>query len=263
MIITYLVVGLTALSASVLTFFSGFGLGTILMPVMLIFFPLPVAIAITAVVHLLNNLFKLGFVYPNIQKSVVLQFGITALAGAIGGAYLLIVLGDLTLYQYSIGTVTKEITLVKIIIGLVMIWFSLSELIPSLNKEFHPKYLPLGGLLTGFFGGLSGHQGALRSSFLVKCNLTKEQFIATGVVIACLIDAVRIPMYYFFDQQDEKMNLTMAQENWPLLVVAVGCSFAGVIAGNYLLKKVTDKVVKFMVAFMVMLFALALISGLV
>jgi acyl-CoA reductase-like NAD-dependent aldehyde dehydrogenase len=44
-----------------------------------------------------------------------------------------------------------------------------------------PGYLPVGGLLSGFFGGLSGHQGALRSVFLLRAGLTKESFIATGV----------------------------------------------------------------------------------
>jgi len=38
---------------------SGFGLGTLLLPVFALFFPLPVAIAATALVHLANNFFKL------------------------------------------------------------------------------------------------------------------------------------------------------------------------------------------------------------
>ncbi len=38
--------------------------------------------------------------------------------------------------------------------------------------------------MTGFFGGLSGMQGAMRSAFLAKSGLGKEAFIATGAVIA-------------------------------------------------------------------------------
>jgi len=41
-----------------LTFFSGFGLGTLLLPLLSLFFPVPVAVASTAVVHLLNNVSK-------------------------------------------------------------------------------------------------------------------------------------------------------------------------------------------------------------
>ena len=55
----YFVIGIAALLASGLTLFSGFGLGTLLMPVFALFFPIDLAIALTAIVHLLNNLFKL------------------------------------------------------------------------------------------------------------------------------------------------------------------------------------------------------------
>jgi uncharacterized membrane protein YfcA len=54
------VVCFAALVASALTLFSGFGLGTLLMPVVALFFPLDLAIAMTAMVHLANNLFKIG-----------------------------------------------------------------------------------------------------------------------------------------------------------------------------------------------------------
>ena len=65
----YAVVALTALTASFLTFFSGFGLGTILMPVFALFFDLKTAIALTAIVHLLNNVFKLSLVFKHIKHA--------------------------------------------------------------------------------------------------------------------------------------------------------------------------------------------------
>ncbi len=58
----YIVICLVALLVSALTLFSGFGLGTVLMPAFALFFPVPVAIAATAVVHLANNLFKVVLV---------------------------------------------------------------------------------------------------------------------------------------------------------------------------------------------------------
>ena len=54
------VIAAVALIASLLTFFSGFGLGTILTPVLVIFFPVEIAIALTGIVHLLNNFFKIA-----------------------------------------------------------------------------------------------------------------------------------------------------------------------------------------------------------
>jgi uncharacterized membrane protein YfcA len=71
-----------ALAASLLTFFSGFGLGTILTPFMAIFFPVETAIALTGIVHLLNNLFKFVLVRRHVDWPVVLRFGVTAIIGA-------------------------------------------------------------------------------------------------------------------------------------------------------------------------------------
>lgn len=66
----YLVICLSALVASGLTLFSGFGLGTILLPVFAIFFPIDVAVALTAIVHLLNNFFKLMLLGKHADKNI-------------------------------------------------------------------------------------------------------------------------------------------------------------------------------------------------
>jgi len=57
----YAVVSIAALIVSVLALYSGFGLGTLLIPVFAIFFPVPVAVTSTAVVHLANNIFRVTF----------------------------------------------------------------------------------------------------------------------------------------------------------------------------------------------------------
>ena len=86
----YFVVCLVALLASSLTFFSGFGLGTLLLPAFAFFFPIDIAIALTAIVHLLNNIFKLYLVGRHADKKVVLRFGIPAILAAFVGAWLLL-----------------------------------------------------------------------------------------------------------------------------------------------------------------------------
>jgi uncharacterized membrane protein YfcA len=55
-----IIVATAAFLAAGLTLFSGFGLGTLLMPVIAMFVPADVAISVTAMVHFTNNLFKLG-----------------------------------------------------------------------------------------------------------------------------------------------------------------------------------------------------------
>ena len=85
----YVIIIPVAFGAALLTFFSGFGLGTILMPVFALFFPVEIAIAVTAIVHLANNLFKGSLVWKHIHKKVVAWFAIPAAGAAFAGAYLL------------------------------------------------------------------------------------------------------------------------------------------------------------------------------
>ena len=81
----YLIICLAAFLASGLTLFSGFGLGTLLFPVMALFFPIDLAIALTAVVHALNNLFKFWLLGRHANRGVVVKFGIPAILSALAG----------------------------------------------------------------------------------------------------------------------------------------------------------------------------------
>ena len=104
-----LIIPLAALLASLLTLFSGFGLGTLLMPVVAIFFPMEVAIGITAMVHFANNLFKLVLLGRQADIGVVARFGIPAVAAALLGAVLLGWLADLSpLHEYPIMAVWRR-----------------------------------------------------------------------------------------------------------------------------------------------------------
>ena len=75
----YWIVIITAFVASSLSLISGFGLGTILLPAFAIFFPLETAVAMTAVVHMTNNIFKFILVRNKIDKNVLFRFAPTAI----------------------------------------------------------------------------------------------------------------------------------------------------------------------------------------
>ena len=254
-----LILCIAALVTSLLTFFSGFGLGTILTPVFAIFFPIEVAIALTGVVHFLNNIFKLILVGGHANKEVVLKFGVPAFIAALLGAYLLTKISDLEpLYQYTLGSKNFSITPIKLIVAVLLIIFALMESIPRLKKlEFEKNHLMLGGILSGFFGGLSGNQGALRSAFLIKAGLTKEAFIATGIVIACIVDFSRLGVYF------SRFSASGLQENLMLVFAATVSAFAGAFIGSKLLKKVTLELVQIIVTIMLIGLSLALGLGLI
>lgn len=252
-----IIIILVSFGASMLTFFSGFGLGTILAPVFMFFFEPIVAIAMTAIVHFLNNLFKLTLLFKSIDLKIALKFGLPAMIGSLGGSLLLFSIGTIVITKYHLGEVELQLELLKLLIAILLIFFALLEIIPFIKINVTDKHLPLGGILSGFFGGLTGHQGALRSLFMMKLGLKKEVFIATGVLIACMIDITRLGVY------GEKLSGFNLEENFPFILSATLAAFAGAFIGNKLLKKVTLQSLQIMVAIMIIIFSFALGLGII
>lgn len=245
----YLIICAAALAASGLTFFSGFGLGTVLLPVFSLFFPISEAVALTAVVHSLNGLFKLALAGVRANRRIVLRFGLPAIAASFAGAWALAWLSD-------IPPIFSTVMPVKLIIGFLLLIFGALEFFPQFSKlSFEPRYLPMGGFLSGFFGGLCGMQGALRSAFLIRAGLSKEEFIGTGIVIACLIDIARIGVYL------QSAAQWSGRLDYRLLAAAVLSAFAGAALGNKYLKKLTLAGVRKIVAAMLTAVAAGLMSG--
>jgi hypothetical protein len=260
--ISYIVICVSALGVSALTLFSGFGLGTLLMPAFALFFPVEVAVAATALVHGANNIFKIAVVAGHADKALVIRFGIPAVLAAFVGAG---ALGYVSHFQeiahYQIGSRTAVITPIKLTMGLLMMIFSLFELLPRLRDlQFDRKHLVAGGILSGFFGGFSGHQGALRSAFLVKVGISTEAFVGTNAVIGFMVDMARITMYaaLFFAAKTESL---IEAEQWPLIVTGILSAFAGVMVGKRFLHKITMKTIQSITGVLLLGIALALASG--
>lgn len=253
----YPVIILVSAAASLATLFSGFGLGTILTPVFALFFPVETAIAMTGVVHLSNNLFKTALLGKRADWSVVLRFGLPSVLGAFLGAELLLSLTDIpAIATWQWGSTVRTIHPVNVVIALLMLAFAVMEFFPSKKEStMDRRWLAAGGVLSGFFGGLSGHQGALRAAFLVRYGLEKEAFLATGIIIACGVDLTRLSLYA------SRWSAAPVVEHSGLIVAAVLSAFTGAYIGRRLLTAVTLRFVQRAVAGMLVLIALALGGG--
>lgn len=260
----FIVVSIAALVVSALTLFSGFGLGTLLMPVFALFFPLEVAVAATAVVHAANNVVKVSAFGRGADWKVVARFGIPAVFCAfLGAAALGALSGTEPLFRYTVGTHVALVTPLKLLMAVLMVGFALFELLPSLRDlEFDRRWLPLGGVFSGFFGGLSGHQGALRSAFLAKVGLTTRAFVGTNAVIGFFVDAARLVVYgaMFTTGQAAAVG---EHGGWELVGVATIAAFAGVFAGSRLVKKVTMAIVQTITGVLLLAVAVVLGAGLI
>jgi uncharacterized membrane protein YfcA len=255
----YIIPALVALSASVLTFFSGFGLGTILLPVFILFFPIELAVALTGIIHFSNNLLKASLFTKRIDIPILIKFGIPSIVGAyIGAQFLFYFPSDNILYDYEIFGKYCHVSLLKFIMGLLIVVFAGFELWPtSKTMTFTDKWLYTGGLFSGFFGGLSGHQGALRSFFLLNVIKDKERFIATGVVIACVVDISRIGVYF------NNINKVDLEEVQSIFIVCLTAALVGVFVGKKMLTKVTISEIQKVVGVLLFLIGTLLLGGII
>jgi len=206
-----------ALVIAALTVPSGFGTATLLTPLVLWFFPPHEAIAMVAVVHGLNNGWKLWLFRGHVAGGVVRRFAPPMVVGALAGA---------ALQSRLPGA------LLLVLLGLVLLALAARSLSQWMREwRLGPHHDRWGGLAAGFLGGLSGHQGALRSSYLVGRLPTKEGFVATAALLAVVVDATRLPIYALSHGDAMLANAV-------LLALLVAAAFTGSWLGRRWLRRI-------------------------
>lgn len=252
------IVAFVACAASALTFVSGFGLGTLLMPVFAWFMPVEQAVATTGVVHFLNSLFKFALIGRHARWPIVWRFGLPALAASLLGAWWLVRLSaQPPLAIYTLGGLTLRVSSARLLIAALLVVFVLVEWVPGWKALTVPaRWMPLGGVLSGLAGGVSGMQGALRSAFLARAGMDTTTFVATGVAIACLIDVSRVGVYA------SMLTRPGVSLDLPLVATAVVAAFAGALAGRRYLERLAMTTVRSLIAVLLLVMAIAMAAGL-
>jgi uncharacterized membrane protein YfcA len=248
-----------ALIASTLTLFTGFGLGTLLLPALALQMDIVEAVAVTALVHLLNNLFKLWLVGRWARRDLVLWFGVPAMAAAFAGAMLLSRLGrGAPLDGPVIAGLALDPTPAELLIGVVIVVLAIRALrVPPPKDEQHVvshTETVRTGLLSGFVGGLSGHQGAVRSAFLLRIALDRNSFVGTNVAIACMVDVARLAVY-------GTAAHAFARDQVGLWGPVTLSAFAGAWVGARLVRKTTFPALRVFVALVMIALGLAIATG--
>jgi uncharacterized membrane protein YfcA len=254
----YAFILIVALVGSGLSFFSGFGFGTLLLPVMALFFDLQTAVFATAIVHFLNNVFKLTLVGKHAHWKTVIQFGIPSAVGAFLGAEALNYLAHLQQpLHFEFWIIETDTTFLGVVMGFVLIFLAAMEYSNALvrvNKA--PRILWLGGIFSGFFGGLSGQQGAIRSAFLMNHFEDKQVFIGTRAALAFIVDAVRIFTYA------ASFQLFLQHEIYLPMALALLGGISGALIGNKFLKKTSIEWIRKTVMVFLFIMGTLMIAGL-
>jgi len=207
---------LLTLVASAIGTATGFGTSTVMIPVMVLFVPLPVALLFVGLIHLAGDVWKVLLFKRGIDRRLILGFGLSGIAASFLGA---------SLSMHAEGLPLKRILGIFLILYAVFLSLKRRWALPKTNTT-----AVCGGLLSGLFAGIFGVGGSVRAAFLMAFNLPKEVYIFTSGLIALFIDVTRISRYIWAG--------TKLQESL-LLAVILGIPIS--FAAAYVTKRFLDR----------------------
>jgi hypothetical protein len=232
-----LVTLLTLIAATVGTI-TGFGTSTLMIPVLAIFFPPVEAIFLVAIIHWFGDIWKVILFRKGFNRRLLVLFGITGLATSYLGAFI------------SLGA-NEEIFLR--VLGASLSAYAIFLVFESKFKIPAGNFTALsGGALSGFFAGMFGIGGAIRSAFLSAFNLPKAVYIATAGAIGLLVDSTRIITYF-------AGGATLPQELWLGLFLFIPASFVGAQIAKRIVDRIPQQSFRIVVAIFLLLIGLKLL----
>jgi uncharacterized membrane protein YfcA len=201
------VVGLAGVLAGGIAAVSGFGIGSLLTPVLAVHLDTRLAIAAVSVPHLIGTVQRFWTMRRNIDRRLLVEFGVTSAAGGLAGALLHGRLGSRWL---------------TIVFGLLLLFTAVAELTGWMRRvRWGRSFGWVAGAISGFLGGLVGNQGSIRTAGLLAYDVSPRAFVATATTVALIVDGARMPVY-IATQGREMASL------WRILAIAT----AGVVIGT-------------------------------
>ena len=225
---------LASIAAGSIASVAGFGIGSILTPLLAVRLDMHTAVAAVSIPHLAGTALRFGLLRQHVNRPVLVTFGIASGAGGLAGALLQ--------PQASNAALTW-------VLAALLMFAALAEPSGLLRRiQVGRAGAWAAGALSGVFGGLVGNQGGIRSAALLAFDVDKESFVATATAIALIVDGVRMPIYAVTTGRD----LVGA---WPLIATATAGVLIGTIAGGRVLRQIPERTFRLIVA--VLLLALA------
>lgn len=218
----------------------GFGIGSLMTPLLLARFAAPTAVGLVALPHLAATAVRFVQHRHAIDRAVLVRFGIpSAIGGAMGGLLHAVVRGELLIA----------------VLGALLVLTGIANLTNGFGR-WQPSAIVAAavGLMSGIFGGLVGNQGGLRAAGLSAFRLEPRAFLATGTAVAVLIDVARTP-FYLWRGGETLMELWL-----PIAIATAGC-LAGTIAGERVFMRMSPALYRRVVGTAVLLLGLWLLAS--
>ncbi len=236
--IQIVVIAVVTIIASCFAFLAGFGMSTLMIPILLLFLPDPLAVIfLVGILHWFHDIWMVWFFGHGINWRLFLHFGITGTITSFLGA--LIVGGGFALLPALLGL---------FLVSYVLFLF----IMPTFKLKYNLLIGLVGGSVSGFFAGIFGMRGPVRSLFLSAFDLPKATYISTTGLIGLLIDTTRLVTYWYGGIQ---LGQTLT---WGLLVF-IPASFIGAHIGSYLVGKIPQEYFRKIIAFFLLLIGIRLL----
>ena len=217
---------------------AGFGIGSFLIPLVSVQTGTKIAIALVSLPHFLGTSVRFWLLKNKVNRKILVRFGLLSAIGGLTGALL---------HSFFVSDLLQIIFAVMLISAGILGILQVTERVRLGNIG-----AAIAGLTSGFFGGLVGEQGGIRSVALLNFSVEKEAFIATATATGLIVDAVRMPVYFIsgFDQVSQFLLI---------LILSCVAVVAGTLAGNLVLKRISEESFKRIVSLLVLILGIFLL----
>lgn len=234
-------VALAGLLAAGVAAVTGFGIGSLLTPVLALGTGAKLAVAAVSIPHLVGTAQRFWMLRRHVERRVVLGFGIASAVGGLVGA---------------LAHVWVSSRVLAVIFGVLVVAAGVSELTGWMRHvRWGRRSGWVAGALSGALGGMVGNQGGIRTAALLGFNVPKESFVATATAIALFVDGARLPIYLATEWR-EMLSV------WPLIVTATIAVVVGTALGTRVLGRVPSEIFRRVIAvFLIVLGLYMAIAG--
>ena len=206
---------------------AGFGIGSILTPLLASWIGTKLAVAVVSIPHFIGTALRFSVIRQHVDRRVLWTFGAASAIGGLTGALL-----HIWLRSVALGYILGALLVFAGFMGLTGL---------ASQMKFGKRAGWTAGALSGMFGGLVGNQGGIRSAALLGFNLRRDAFVATATAIALLVDVFRMPVY-------AALQFDQILSQWPLAAVATVGVVIGTLSGKWMLQKIPENVFRVIIS---------------
>jgi uncharacterized protein len=235
-----MLVAVVAVVAGAIASVTGFGIGSLLTPLLAMQTGTKLAVAAISVPHLAGTALRFWMLREHVDRRVLWSFGLMSAAGGLAGALLHTVVGG---------------PILTAVLGGLLVFAGITGLTGLVDRVRFSGWMAwVAGAVSGLLGGLVGNQGGIRSAAMLGFDVRKEAFVATATAVALMVDGARMPVYLATQGRD-MIGV------WPFVVVATAGVLVGTLLGTRVLGRVPELLFRRVVSAIILILGAVMLTG--